>query len=91
MPLQTGHIITLRTLTVQRGQNTHYNGQSVKGIRVPGGGGRLHIKCARMCVLRIEKYTHFEGLFSELKYTHYEGIIDQRCPILKDYSLSWMD
>ena len=27
-----------------------------------GGGGRLHFKFARMCVLRIEKYTHFEGL-----------------------------
>ena len=26
------------------------------------GGGRLHIKFARMRVLRIEKYTHFEGL-----------------------------
>ena len=28
-----------------------------------GGGGQLHTKFTWMCVLRIEKYTHFEGLF----------------------------
>ena len=34
--------------------------RTTKHARAPGG--RLHIKFARMCVLRIEKYTHFEGL-----------------------------
>ena len=38
-----------------------YNKHVFCGI-MARGGGRLHIKLARMCVLRIEKYTHFEGL-----------------------------
>ena len=34
-----------------------------KGHLTPeGGGGALHIKFAQMCVLRIKKYTHIEGL-----------------------------
>ena len=51
-----------------------------KKVPQGGWGGGLHIKFARRCVLRIEKYTHFEGLLMNLNITIKKGLFIKDAP-----------
>ena len=55
------------------------------GATIPGG--RLHTKCTQMCVLRTEKYTHFEGHCLRKNIPIIKGFCYHRYPILKDNCL----
>ena len=52
-----------------------------------GGGGGLHTKYTLMCVLRIEKYTHFEGHCLRKNLPIMKGLFITCTPILKDNCL----